>query len=205
MPRFSMLVPPTPAMMPSMIFCSKVLSSSSSASWARAAPAVITRPRPKATTPRRRARVSTPDEFCTIQPLGSVSRIVLFPFKIFRGAHAGLGRGSTQATFSLEGAYQPGSGRFCGGYPQEGIIQQGRYPGNNRHIGKVKDVPVEGFSPDLDVEQGEIDHRAIGEAVDGIADGPADDQAERDGRDRGARAGHPDRQYNHGHGLDQHQ
>src|ERR1700687_6293992 len=186
MPALFMLVPPTPAMMPSMIFCSKVLSSSSAASWARAAPAVITRPRPKATTARRRARVSTPDEFCTIQPLASVSRIVLFPFKIFRGAHAGLRRGSAQATFSLEGAYQPGSGRFCGGYPQEGVIQQGRYPGNNRPVGKVKHVPIDGISPDLDVEQGEIDHRAIGEAVDGVADGAADDQAERDGGPQGA-------------------
>src|SRR3981081_4615791 len=124
--------------MPSMIFSTKVLSSSS-ASWARAAPAVITRPTPKATTASRRARVSTPDEFCTIQPLASVSRIVLFPFKIFRGAHASLRRGSAPlGNLSLEGAYQPGSGRFCGGYPQEGVIQQGSYPGNNRHVGKVK-------------------------------------------------------------------
>src|SRR5258707_272129 len=40
MPRLSMLVPPMPAMIPSMTFSSKVLSSSSS-SWARAPPAVI--------------------------------------------------------------------------------------------------------------------------------------------------------------------
>src|ERR1700687_593561 len=186
MPRFSMLVPPTPAMMPSMIFCSKFLSSSSSASWARAAPAVITRPRPKATTARRRARVSTPDEFCTIQPLASVSRIVLFPFKIFRGAHAGLRRGSAQATFSLEGAYQPGSGRFCGGFPPGGGIPQRAYARNKRNVGKVKHVPIDGISPDLDVQQGEIDHRAIGEAVDGVAEGAADDQAERDGGHQGA-------------------
>src|SRR5260370_39585427 len=145
------------------------------------------RPTPRATAARRRARVSAPGEFCTIQPLVSVSRIVLFPFKFSASCTPISGTAQLlQATFSFEGSYQPGSGRFCGGYPQEGVIQQGRYPGNNRRVGKVKHVPIEGISPDLDVEQGEIDHRAIGEAVDGVADGATDDQAERDGSDEGA-------------------
>ena len=52
----------------------------------------------------------------TIHPLASVLRITLFLLtnlaaaKPFGQAH-------------LEGSYQPGSGRFCGGYPQQGIIQ----------------------------------------------------------------------------------
>src|SRR3984957_16184462 len=171
MPRFSMLVPPIPAMMPSMIFSSKVLSSSSS--WARAAPTVITRPIPRATAASRKARLHAAEEYCTIQPLASVSRISI-PVQSFKRRT----RQSRRNLRTFRGSYQPGSGRFCGGYPQEGVIQQRRNPGNNRHVGKVKHVPKEGFSPDLDVKHGEIDHRAIGEAVDGVADGAADDQAE---------------------------
>ena len=89
------------------------------------------------------------------------------------------------------GPYRPGSGRFCGGYPQEGVIQQGRYPGNNGHIGEVKHVPIVGISTDIEVEQGEIDHRAMQEAVDAVADRTADDQAEPEddpGRDADADA-----------------
>src|SRR6266436_9539880 len=205
MPRLSMLVPPMPAMIPSMTFSSKVLSSSSS-SWARAAPAVITRPIPSAMTASRSARLSASDEFRTIQPLASVLRIALFLFKNFlRAPIAGASSHPGKQDPALVGSYQPGSGRFCGGYPQEGIIQQGRYPGNNRDVGKVKHVPIEGLAPDLEVKQGEIDYRAIGEAVDGVADGAADDQAERDGGGQGARACHPDREDNHRHRLDDHQ
>src|SRR5882757_730767 len=169
MPRLSMLVPPIPAMMPSMSFSSKVFSSSSSS--ARAAPAVITRPIPSAMTASRSARLSAAGEVCTIQPLASVLRIGFscsnFPRVPIEAASPRPGK----QIQPLEGSYQPGSGRFCGGYPQEGIIQQGRYPGNNGHIGEVEHVPIEGFSRDLDVKQGEIDHCAIGEAVDGVADG----------------------------------
>src|ERR1700675_2296992 len=161
MPRLSILVPPMPPMMPSMSFSSKVLSSSS-ASWARAAPAVITRPIPSPMTASRRARPSVPGEFRTIQPLASVLRIALFLFKFPEGVHRGRKLPPRLVNPAPEGSYQPGSGRFCGGYPQEGIIQQGRYSGNNRDVGKVKHVPIVGISPELDVEQGEIDHRAIG-------------------------------------------
>src|ERR1700676_2437968 len=196
MPRLSILVPPMPAMMPSMIFSSKVLSSSS-ASWARAAPAVITRPTPRAATASRSAL----DELCPIQPLALAWRIAIFLFKSSTG-RADLRRNTFPASnVRPTGPYQPGSGRFCGGYPQEGIIQQRRYPGNNRHVGKVKHVPIEGFSPDLEVEQGEIDHRAVGDAVDGVADGAPDDQSEGNGCDQGARARHPDRQHDHRHCL----
>src|SRR5450631_3083587 len=195
MPRLSILVPPIPFMTPSMIFSSKVLSSSSS--WAQAAPVVMTRPTPRATSENRKPRVSARGEICTIQPLASASRIVFFLFILFaklfsqRRARA-QSRRNAHLTNNLnsEGPYQPGSGRFCGGNPQQGIIQQGRNASNNRHVGKVKHVPIEGISPDLDVEQGKIDHRAIGEAVNGVADGAADDQAQRHGGHQGARTRH---------------
>jgi len=98
-------------------------------------------------------RVSALDEFCTIQSLASGSRIALFLFKIpVRGAPLRGVALLRYATLNVEGSYQPGSGRFCGGYPQERVIQQRRHTGNNRHIRKVKHVPIEGFSADLDVE-----------------------------------------------------
>src|SRR3954471_7954249 len=170
MPRFSMLVPPRPRMTPSMIFSSKVLSSSSSPSAARTGPAAIARPMPNATLASHRPRASRCQEVRTFHPLASVSRIALFLFNNIGGRQTG-------ARHQLQRPYRPGSGRFCGGYPEEGVIQQGRYPGNNGHIGEVEHVPIEGFSRDLDVKQGEIDHCAIGEAVDGITDGAADDQS----------------------------
>ena len=55
------------------------------------------------------------------------------------------------------------------------------------------------------MEQGEIDHRAIGQAVDAIADGAADDQPQRDGGKEGVGPGHPDRQCDHSDGLHRHQ
>src|SRR5439155_21552753 len=175
MPRLSMLVPPIPFMMPSMIFSSKVFSSSSSS--ARAAPAPTTRPTAKPMMASRSGRLSAPGELRTIQLLASVLRIALFLFKFPRGRLSRRKLPPRQARFSLEGSYQPGSGRFCGGYPHEGIIQQGRYAGNNRNVGKVKHVPIEGMAPDLEVKQGKIGHRAIGEAIDGVADCAADDDA----------------------------
>src|SRR5258707_15064197 len=204
MPGFTILVPPMPAMMPSMIFSSKVFSSSSS-SWARATPAVITTPMPSAITASRSARLSAPGEPGTIQPLVSVLRITLFLFKFCRGATDSRRDFAPARNDQPWGPYRPGSGRFCGGYSQEGIIQQGRYPGNNRHVREVKHVPIVGIPPDLEVEQGEIDHRAISEAVDAVADRAADDQAERYRGQQGARSRHPDRQNDHGHGLDDHQ
>src|ERR1700693_5888944 len=203
MPLCSILVPPIPVMMFSMIFSSKVLSSSSS-SWARAAPAVITRPPPTATTASRKARLMVSDEVCTIQPLASVLRIAI-PVQSFRVSRTPIKAQAARLPGIVPGSYQPGSGRFCGGYHYEGVIQQARYPGNNRHVRKVKYVPIEGFSPDLDVEQGEIDHGAIGEAVVGIADGPANEQAERERGEPAARPGHPDRQHDHCHDLDREQ
>src|SRR5258705_4893322 len=118
MPRLSMLVPPIPAMMPSMIFSSKVLSSSSS-SWARAAPAVITRPIPNPTTASRSARLSAPGEFRTIQPLASVLRIALFLFKFPEGAHQGRKLPPRRAKYSpLSARISRDQGAFAAGTPR---------------------------------------------------------------------------------------
>jgi hypothetical protein len=56
-----------------------------SPSPARAGPAVMTRLMPRGTTASRSARIVTLDEFRTIQPPTSVSRIALFLSKITRG------------------------------------------------------------------------------------------------------------------------
>ena len=69
-------------------------------------------------------RLSAYDDSAPSEPLASVLRIALFPFKISAGRRRLRGAAPRlRATFSLEGPYRPGSGRFCGGYPQEGIIQ----------------------------------------------------------------------------------
>src|ERR1700744_3296841 len=81
MPLFSMLVAPIPAIRLPMIFSSKVRSSSSS-SWARATPTVMTRPTPNTTAASLSARNGIFEEFRGNQVLASVSRIALFLFTI---------------------------------------------------------------------------------------------------------------------------
>ena len=66
---------------------------------------------------------------------------------------------------------------------EQGLIQQAYHPGNDGYISEVKNVPVEAPSRGFDVKQHEIGHPAIGQPVDGVADGPADDQAERQRRE----------------------
>src|SRR4029453_12050957 len=68
------------------------------------------------------------------------------------------------------------SGRFCGASPDQGLEQQPDHPGNDRHVGKVKNVPIEAEIRCRDVKQHEIGHRSIDETVDRIADRPADDE-----------------------------
>src|SRR5713101_8994320 len=195
-----MLVPPIPAMMPSMIFSSKVLSSSSSS--ARTAPLVMTRPMPSAMAESRNAWVNALDDFCTVRPL---ALRIAFPVQMFPQAANSKRNSAPASNVQPTRSVSAGIRALLRRGPQEGIIQEGRYPGNNGHVGQVKYVPIVGISPDLEVKQGEIDHRAIGEAVDAVADGTANDQAERQRRDQGPRPRHPDRQHNHCHGLDDHQ
>ena len=47
----------------------------------------------------------------------------------------------------------------------------------------------------------EIGHGAVGKAVDGVAEGPADDQAERDGREPQLEPGKPYPERRDGHQL----
>ncbi len=63
---------------------------------------------------------------------------------------------------------------LCGVFAtrDEGVVQQGYYPGNNGHVRDIEDVPVKPKG----MQGVEIGHSAEPEAVDGIADCTADDQ-----------------------------
>ncbi len=73
----------------------------------------------------------------------------------------------------------PRSGHFCGAVSPPGIIQQTDHPGNDGRIGQIEHVPFEAEACGSQVQQDEIRHRAVGDAVDGVADRPAHDQADR--------------------------
>src|SRR6185503_12267568 len=70
-----------------------------------------------------------------------------------------------------------GSGRFCGAVHYKRVIQQADNPGNDGHVGHVKYIPIEPPIGRGNVEKHEISDPTIGQAVDGIADRAADDQA----------------------------
>src|SRR5215216_3032398 len=59
----------------------------------------------------------------------------------------------------------------------ERVIEEPDDPGNDRRVGDVEDVPGEA----ADVEMDEVEHRPVGDAVDGVAERAADDQPERGG------------------------
>ena len=122
MPRFSMLVPPRPGMMPSMIFSSKVLSSSSSSSAARTGPDGHHETDAKGNRRRTAAPGSARYSAASRSGFGLAHRAV--PIHNFRNMRRPALRGAIPlAGKDRRGPYRPGSGRFCGGYPQEGIIQ----------------------------------------------------------------------------------
>ena len=98
-----------------------------------------------------------------------------------------------------------GSGRFCGVPPEKELIQQPDHPRNDGGIGQVEHVPGEFEAFRVDVEQDEVHHRPIGEAVDGVAERPADDQAERQRRQFRLRPREPDPQDHHRTGLQRQQ
>ena len=50
----------------------------------------------------------------------------------------------------------------------ERVIEEPDHPGNDRRVGDIEDVPGEA----ADVEMDEIEHRAVGDAVDGVAEAP---------------------------------
>src|SRR5262249_46479258 len=81
----------------------------------------------------------------------------------------------------------------------ERIVKEGGYPGNNRYVGKVKDIPAELPAPGSNVKKHEIHAPSQMQPADGVADGPTDDQTERDGRKprRYARKPRPEEDHHH--------
>ena len=71
--------------------------------------------------------------------------------------------------------------------PKHQFIQKSNHPCNDGGIGDVEDVPfvAEG------VEGEEIGNRPIEDAVDGVADSPADDEADANGDKLRGRPGEP--------------
>ena len=72
------------------------------------------------------------------------------------------------------------------------FIQQADNPGNDGDIGEVKNVPVKAPIRRGNVEKDEIGNPAIGQAVDGIANCTADNQAEGERDQPVLRAGKPE-------------
>ena len=72
--------------------------------------------------------------------------------------------------------------------PKHQFIQKSNHPCNDGGIGDVEHVPfvAEG------VEREEIGNSAIEDAIDGIADGPANDEADAEGNKLRRRTGEPD-------------
>src|SRR4051812_39496032 len=147
-----------------MIFCSNVSSSSSWACCANAA-AGSARSAPQTLairSPRRLIRDRS-SRMAITRPAGSLLR---YP------ATLAAPLGATSAI--LRG----GSGRFCGANRYKGFIQESHDPLNDGCIRQVEHVPdeIERFRGDM--KKDEVDHRPIDEAVDGIPDRAANDQAE---------------------------
>src|SRR5215475_2858080 len=71
-----------------------------------------------------------------------------------------------------------GSGRFCGVSRGQGVIQQANNPGNDRHIGQVKNVPIKSPIRRGNVKKNKIGNPTIGQTVDGVPKCPAYDQSQ---------------------------
>ena len=84
---------------------------------------------------------------------------------------------------------------------QKGVIQQKRDTGNDPDVGEVKDVPVVAGS----MKRCIVDHRAINDPVNRVADGPADKHAKGDGRQPVRVAHKPDDQRQGDDGFDRNQ
>src|SRR3954452_10934829 len=95
-----------------------------------------------------------------------------------------------------------GSGRFYGAISEQGFIQQPDHPDNNGDIGEVKNIPAEVPGRGGDMEMGEVENRPISQAVDGVANCPANDQAQRHRRPAGRHPRHPHPEQDHGDGLE---
>src|SRR6516165_5253091 len=94
-----------------------------------------------------------------------------------------------------------GSGRFCGAFPCQRLIQQANNPSNDGHIGQVENVPVELPICRRNVKKDEIGNPTIGQTVDGVADGPANDQSQGKRGESVLRLRKPKQQEQSGTGL----
>src|SRR6476620_9071577 len=150
---------PRPFMMPRKILVSSSTSSSSSA-----------------------ARANVPAQpISTAMPTVAVSAILRnlrFDLKLVMPTPNPL----NSRQFAAFDPVNLGSGRFWGVVTPYGFIQEAGDPGNDGYIGEVKDVPIKAPSSGFDVQQHKIGHRTVDQAVDAIAERPADDQPQRNGR-----------------------
>src|SRR5262245_10966256 len=76
-----------------------------------------------------------------------------------------------------------GSGRFCGAVRSQGGIQQANNPGNDGHVGQVKNIPNEVPIRPGNVKKHEIGDPTISQSIYGIADRPTHNQTESEGRE----------------------
>jgi len=159
-PLFSMLYPPIPAIMPSMIFSSKVLFVLV-VFPGRGRSGRHDRPMPSAMAASRRARVHRSRRFAR-SAAGFVHR---FSVQMFQQAADSRRNSLLQATFSPDGPYQPDQGAFAAPTPRKESYRRAATPATMATSARFKHVPIVVF-PRSAVKQGEIDHRAIGEAVD---------------------------------------
>src|SRR6266508_522912 len=143
-------------------------SSSSSAFWAKALPALHASASASARVPATAARAGSG----------------------FLGYRSGMNyplQAAAKCAASPR-SFSSRSGRFCGAPRQQGLVQQPDHPGHDGHVRQVENVPFEAETGGGEVKQYEIGHCPIGKPVDGVADRPADDQAQRH---RGQARGRP--------------
>ena len=102
--------------------------------------------------------------------------------------------------FALE--YCRGSGRFCGAVPGQGLIQQATTPATMATSARLKTYQLNRQLAVGNVKKHEIGDPAIGQPVDGIADRPADDEAERQRGQPVCGPRQPDPEQQHRHRLE---
>src|SRR5262245_35553071 len=166
---------PSPSIMPRMTFLS--IESSSSAARAGAGTS-------SAATPSARPKT-------TLAPKTFVRRIVLIRNRDMEPSNFRDSCG--------------GSGRFCGAVRSQGVIQQPNNPGNDGHIGEVKNIPIEVPIGRGNVKKDEIGDPTIGQPIDCVAHRPTHNQTEREGRESVFGVRQPDPKQQHGNRLERKQ
>src|SRR5262245_40347133 len=163
---------PSPSIMPRMTFLS--IESSSSAARAGAGTS-------SAATPSARPKT-------TLAPKTFVRRIVLIRNRDMEPSNFRDSCG--------------GSGRFCGAVRSQGVIQQPNNPGNDGHIGEVKNIPIEVPIRRGHVKKDEIGDTTISQSIDGIADSPTNNQNDGGRREPVCGVRQPDQKQQDGNRLE---